>query len=608
MTTPIARTDPALLAVARGDAPADLVIDNARVVNVFTRRVERTSIAIHAGRIAAVAPDIKADTRFDAGGMFAVPGLIDAHMHVESTMLMPREFARLAVAHGTTAAVLDPHEIANVLGLPGVRMLMDDAVGAPIHALWMAPSCVPASHLETSGQSLDLAAIQQLLIDPRVLGLAEMMNFPGVVNASPEVLAKVAAGLDKGRVDGHAPGLRGRALQAYAAAGISSDHECFTREEAEEKIALGMQVYIREGSAARNLEALLPAVRPETLHRFCFCTDDRHPGDLAREGHIDHVVRRAIALGMDPIDAVIIATINPANHYSLRDLGAIAPGRLADIVLVDDLKTFQPHAVFFEGEQVAHDGEFTGKPPTLRPPLPATPEKGPAGEGSVSPPSPTLNKPAPLKQAGKVTLPPDFSPASLTIPAPAPPCRVRVIGLVPHQLLTACHELAPRVERGQLVADPSRDICKLAVIERHGRTGAIGLGFIQGFRLQRGALASTIGHDSHNLAVVGTNDEDMVLAARTVADARGGQAVAADGKVLAVLPLPIAGLISPEPVATVVAQQRAILDAAHALGCPIDDPFMPLSFMPLVVIPHLKLSDQGLVDVDRFDFVPLVVE
>ena len=597
--TPVPRTDPSFLAVARGDAPADLAIDNARVVNVFTRRVERASIAIHAGRIAAVAPDIKADTRFDAAGAFALPGLIDAHMHVESTMLMPREFAKLAVAHGTTAAVLDPHEIANVLGLPGVRMLMDDATGAPIHAVWMAPSCVPASHMETSGQSLDLAAVRQLLDDPRVLGLAEMMNFPGVVNASPEVLAKVAAGLAKGRVDGHAPGLRGRALQANAAAGISSDHECFTREEAEEKIALGMQVYIREGSAARNLEALLPGVTPRTLHRFCFCTDDRHPGDLAREGHIDHVVRRAIALGMDPIDAIIIATINPATHYGLRDLGAIAPGRLADILLVDDLRTFEPRAVFFEGRLTARDGAFL-------PPLPP-----PAGEGwregSSSTSSPTLHKPAPLKHAGRVILPPDFSSSSLAIPAPTTPCRIRVIGMDPHQLITECLELAARVEGGQLVADPSRDICKLAVIERHGHTGTIGLGFIRGFKLPRGALASTIGHDSHNLAVVGTNDADMALAARAVADAGGGQGVVADGKVLAILPLPIAGLISPEPVATVIAQQRALLDAAHALGCPIGDPFMPLSFMPLVVIPHLKLSDQGLVDVDRFDFVPLVV-
>lgn len=579
MSTPIARTNPAFLAVARGDAPADLAIDNARVVNVFTRRVEHTSVAVHAGRIAALAPDIKARHRLDADGAFAIPGLIDAHMHVESTMLMPSEFARLAVTRGTTAAVLDPHEIANVLGLPGVRMLMEDAVGAPIHPLWMASSCVPASHMETSGATLGLEEVNQLLADPRVLGLAEMMNFPGVVNANPEVLAKITAGLARGRVDGHAPGLRARALQAYVAAGVSSDHECFTREEAEEKVALGMQVYIREGSAARNLEALLPAVTPATLHRFCFCTDDRHPGDLVTEGHIDHVVRRAVALGMDPIDAVVIATINAADHYRRPDLGAIAPGRLADIVITDDLAQLQPRTVLFQGEIVARDGEFIGEP-----------RSDPAH-----------------RAAGRVVLPDGFCAESLAIPASSASPRIRVIGMDPHQLITESLELKAGVDNARLVADPTRDILKLAVIERHGRTGAIGLGFIQGFKLPRGALASTIGHDSHNLAVVGANDRDMALAARAVADADGGQAVAADGQVLAVLPLPIAGLISPEPAAAVVAQQRALLDAAHTLGCPIHDPFMPLSFMPLVVIPHLKLSDRGLVDVDRFDFVPLVV-
>ncbi len=598
--SPIPRTDPAFLAAARGDAAADLAIDNARVVNVFTRRVERGSIAIVRGRVAALGSGIDARERLDAAGAFAVPGLLDAHMHVESTMLMPGEFARLAVARGTTGAVLDPHEIANVLGLPGVRMLMDDAAGAPMHALWMASSCVPASHMETSGATLDLGAVVELLGDPRVLGLAEMMNFPGVVHADPVVLAKVAAGLARGPVDGHAPGLRGRALQAYVAAGIQSDHECFTREEAEEKIALGMQVYIREGSAARNLEALLPAVRPETLHRFCFCTDDRHPGDLMHEGHIDHVIRRAIALGMDPIDAIVVATINTATHYNQRDLGAIAPGRLADIVLVEDLHTFQPHTVFFEGRLSARDGAFL-------PPLPPPAGEG-RGAGSVPSPSSTLNPPTAPKRAGKVILPDGFSASSLTIPAPPAARRIRVIGMDPHQLITESLELDAKTESGRLVPDPARDIAKLAVIERHGKSGSIGLGFIRGFRLRRGALASTIGHDSHNLAVVGTDDSDMAIAARAVADAGGGQAVAAGGRVLAVLPLPIAGLISPEPVATVVAQQRALLDASHALGCPIDDPFMPLSFMPLVVIPHLKLSDRGLVDVDRFGLVSLVLD
>ncbi len=575
--TRIPRTDPRLLAVARGDAPADLAIDNARIVNVFTRRVEPGCIAIAGGRFACVGPHSDAAERIDAGGAYAVPGLIDAHMHVESTMLMPSEFARLAVAHGTTAAVLDPHEIANVLGLPGVRMLMDDAAGSPIHALWMASSCVPASHMETSGATLGAPQIAELLGDARVLGLAEMMNFPGVVRGVPEVLAKIALGLEKGLVDGHSPGLGGRALQAYVASGISSDHECFTLAEAREKLALGMRIHIREGSAARNLEALLPAVTPETLGRFCFCTDDRHPADLIDEGHIDHVVRRAIALGLDPLHAVVIATLNAAEHYRRPDLGAIAPGRLADFLLADDLAAFEAREVYFAGGHVASGGRFTGE-----------------RRGAPS-----------VRAAGRVVLPDGFGPHSLRVAAQARGARIRVIGMDPHQLITDSLELEGRVEGGQLLADPGRDILKLAVIERHTGSGKIGLGFVRGFGLARGALASTIGHDSHNLAVVGASDEDMAAAARAVAECGGGQAAAADGRAIAVLPLPIAGLVTPDPAPSVVAAQRALLDAAHSLGCPIHDPFMPLSFMPLVVIPHLKLSDRGLVDVDAFDFVPL---
>lgn len=580
MPTPIPRTDPEFLAVVNGTQPADLRIDNVRVVNVFTRRVEQGPIAIFRGRIASVGLPADARETIDARNAFAVPGLIDAHMHVESTMLMPSEFARLAVARGTTAAVLDPHEIANVLGIPGIRMLMDDAEDAPIHPIWMAPSCVPASHMETPGATLDVDATRQLLEDPRIRGLAEMMNFPGVVHAVPNVLAKVALGLQHGLIDGHAPGLRGRALQAYVAAGVMTDHECTTADEAREKISRGMQIAIREGSAARNLAALISAITPETLHRFCFCTDDRHPGDLMHHGHIDHIIRRAVTLGLDPLDAITIATINAANHYRQPDLGAIAPGRCADIVLTDDLHEFMPRLVLSGGTVAARDGVYSG----------------PARAAATS------------TRAGRVVLPAGFGATSLHIPTTAQRPRVRVIGMDPHQLITESLEATPVVRDGCIVADPSRDLAKLAVIERHGHNGNIGLGLIQGFKLTRGALASTIGHDSHNLAVVGVNDEDMALAARAVADAGGGQAVAAEGKVLAVLPLPIAGLISPEPAATVVARQQALLDAAHTLGCPIEDPFMPLSFMPLVVIPHLKLSDKGLVDVDRFDFTPLVID
>lgn len=531
------------------------------------------------GRIARIGEPGEATTRLDAHGSYAVPGLIDAHMHVESTMLMPSEFSRLASAHGTTGAVLDPHEIANVLGLPGIRMLMDDARGAPLRAVWMASSCVPASHMETSGATLSAGDIAELLADPRVCGLAEMMNFPGVVAGDPAVLEKIRLGLEAGPVDGHAPGLMGAGLDAYAAAGIRSDHECTTAEQALERVRRGMRVFLREGSAARNLEALLPAVTPETLARFCLCTDDRHPGDLAGEGHIDHVVRKAIRLGLDPIDTLAMATINPAEHYGLHDMGAIAPGRLADLLLVDSLERFEARAVFFGGEIVAENGRC------------------------VTPETRSASSPA-----NTVKLPDGFGIDSLAVPTSSTAPHIRVIGMDPHQLLTGHGRAEARVEAGRIVADPSRDMLKLAVIERHRGSGNIGLGFVTGFGIREGALASTIGHDSHNLAVVGADDQSMVAAARALAECGGGLAVAAGGVVRAVLPLPVAGLISTESSAVVIARQRELLEAAHGIGCPIEDPFMPLSFLPLVVIPSLKLSDRGLVDVDRFEIVPLEIE
>ena len=581
MNAPVVeRTDPHLLAAARGDAPCDLAIDHARILNVFTGAFVEGCVGVLAGRIASVGPRVDARDRLDARGLTLIPGLLDAHMHVESTMLLPTEFARLASARGTTGAVLDPHEIANVLGLHGVWALMDDARDAPLHALWAAPSCVPASHLETSGSELGPSEIAHLLADDRVVALAEMMNFPGVVRALPDVLAKVRLGLAHGIVDGHAPGLSHRPLQAYAAAGISSDHEATTSEEAIEKISLGMRIFIREGSAARNLEALLPAVTRDTVGRFCFCTDDRHPADLLDEGHIDHVLRRAISLGLDPTWAIRMATINVAEHYRLPDLGAIAPGRLADLVLIDDLHAPRARLVLFQGRVSARDSE---------------------------PVAPPRAKPS-MTRAGSVTLPPGFSRESLLVRVSREGARIRVIGLRPGQLVTDSLIEPARVEQGLALSDPARDILKIAVVERHAKRGTTGLGFVRGFGLRRGAIASTIGHDSHNLAIVGTNDDDMTLAARTLADVGGGQCVVAEGAVLDVLALPIAGLISPDQAPVVVHRQRSLLDASNSLGCTLHDPFMPLSFLSLVVIPSLKLSDRGLVDVDRFDFVPLIVD
>ncbi|MFN7020901.1 MAG: adenine deaminase [Phycisphaerales bacterium] len=574
-----------LLAVARGDVPADLALRNARIVNVFTSEVLEGVVAVAGDRIAVVGGDISsAKAELDLAGSFLLPGFIDAHMHVESTMLPPSEFIRLAAPHGTTGVVLDPHEVANVLGADGIRFLLDDARELPINAMFALSSCVPASHLETSGACLEADDLSPLFNDPSVVALAEVMNFPGVVAAHPGLLEKIRIGLSaRGVADGHAPGLRGRALQAYCAAGISSDHECTTAEEALEKVRLGMMVYIREGSAARNLDAILPAVTPANAHRFCFCTDDRHPADLQREGHIDHVLRRAITLGLDPITAVRMATLNPARHYGRRDLGAIAPGYKADLVVCDDLCCPRPRLVYHHGRLVARDGAYAFSP-------------NPAGEPRAAPPS---------RPTKPLALPATLSESSFEIPSSRTCPRIRVIGMNPHQLTTAALELPARSERGRLVSDADRDILKLAVIERHRGSGNIGIGFVQGFGLRAGAIASTVGHDSHNLTVVGVNDRDMFVAARELERVGGGQCVVRDGRVLAVLPLPIAGLMSDQPAPTVIAQQDDLLAAAASLGCPHRDPFMPLSFLPLPVIPSLKLTDLGLVDVHRFEIVAL---
>jgi adenine deaminase len=579
--------DPHLLAVALGDTPADLLLRGGSIVNVFTRSVERANVAIAGGRVAGVGDYTEAERVVDVAGALLAPGFIDAHMHVESTMLPPSQFVRLALPHGTTGAVFDPHEIANVLGIEGIRWLMADAEGLAFNSLFAASSCVPSSHLETSGASLSAADLAPLFDDPRVVALAEMMNFPGVVSGRAKVIEKVALGLTKRIVDGHAPGLSGKALQAYIAAGITSDHECTTRAEAEEKLRLGMHIHIREGSAARNLEALLPAVTEANAHRFSFCTDDRHPGDLRDEGHIDHVVRRAVKLGLRPETAIAMGSLHTAEHYRQADLGAIAPGYFADLFTFERLDDIRPREVYFHGELAAERGLWVGRH--------SVPTGG-DGIGSESRPT-----------RGGVTLPPNLSESSFRVLAKPGVTSVRVIGMDPHQIVTASLTMAPVVRGGQYVADPARDLLKMTVIERHRGAGNIGLGFVHGFGFKSGALASTVGHDSHNLAIVGASDADMLLAARALEQAGGGQCVVRDGRVLALLPLPIAGLMSDRPAEEVIEQQRALLEAAAAIGCPYHDPFMPLSFLCLPVIPKLKLTDLGLVDVERFEIVPLEV-
>ncbi|MGV6813931.1 MAG: adenine deaminase [Phycisphaerales bacterium] len=575
----ISRTSPEFMAVVRGDQPADMVFINGQVVNVFTRQIEQIAVSVFQGRIAAVgqSPIIAKET-IDLQGNYLAPGLIDAHMHVESTMMMPREFVRVAAPHGTTGVVFDPHEIANVLGMPGIQLLMDASVGLPMNIMFAASSCVPSSRFEHAGAELRVKDLEPLFNDPRVVALAEMMNFPGVFLGDESVLAKVRLGLDNAMVDGHCPGLVGSDLCAYIAAGINSDHECTTPDEAREKIARGMRVFIREGSAARNLEALIAAVTPENASRFCFCTDDRHPGDLHRQGHIDHVVRKAVTLGLDPISALAMGSLHVAEHYHQPDLGAIAPGRQADFIIFDDLNDIRPTSVYWQGNQIAKDGTITED-----------------ALESAAGPDDAISR-------DSVNIVTGFSSELLQISAKPGVRQIRVIQADPHQLITGELHTEPTIVDGCYVPDPSRDLLKLAVIARHrtfrpGASTGIGLGFVTGFGFKDGALASTVGHDAHNLAIVGTNDHDMTIAAKALEQSGGGQCVVQHGKVLALLPLPIAGLISDADAPTLIAQQDALLAAVKKIDCPIEDPFMPLSFLPLPVIPSLKLTDLGLIDV-----------
>lgn len=567
-----------LLPVARGDEPADVVLAGARVVNVFSGEIIEADVAIAGERIAGVGEYRRGRNVVPLNGAFVGPGFIDAHLHIESTMLTPPEFARAVLPHGTTAVVADPHEIANVHGLAGIRYMLDASRDLPLSVYVMLPSCVPATHLETGGATLSAADLSPLMDEPRVLGLAEMMNFPGAIRGDAGVLDKLRLGLRK-RIDGHAPGVSGRALAAYVACGVGTDHECTTAAEACEKLRQGMTILIREGSAAQNLDALLPLVTPRNAHRFCFCTDDRHPHDLVEEGHIDHVVRRAIARGLEPILAIQMATLHPAQVYGLSEHGAIAPGRFADIVVFDDLRNPRPRQVYSRGRLAAENGRCVA----------------PVGGGVAAP-------------ATQVRLPADLSERAFAVAAPPETRALRVIGLTDGQITTRALTEPPCVRDERLVADVARDLLKLAVIERHHGTGNIGLGFVRGFGLKAGALAGTVAHDSHNLLVVGTSDADMLAAARAVADARGGQAAVRDGRTLALLPLPIGGLMSDRPLEEVARLQMALCEAARSLGCGLRDPFMLLSFLALPVIPELKLTDRGLVDVGRFDFVSLCAE
>jgi adenine deaminase len=561
-----------LIAVARGDAEPDLVVAGARVFSAFTRDWLDGDVAVAGGRIAGIGR-YDGGERIDAGGRFLVPGFIDAHVHIESSKLLPAEFARAVVARGTTAVVCDPHEIANVLGAAGARWLLEASEGLPLRVYAMAPSCVPASALESARGPLGPEEMAEILRHERAIGVAEVMDFPSVIAGDPDVLAKVAL---HAHVDGHAPGVTGAALDAYAAAGIRSDHESTSWQEALEKRRRGLWVLLREASNARNLSALLELVRRHGPEYCALCTDDREPDMLVREGHIDSMCRQAVAEGIAPEDALVMATLHPARCHGLVSLGAIAPGFHADMALLEDLESFGAAVVIAGGAVAARDGRAL---PIAAPPVP----------GWVRD---TMNA-API--AGDTF---ELGPGGE---------RVRVIEIVPGQLITIAKQEPPPERDGRVVADPARDLAKLAVVERHHGTGRVGVGLVRGFGLRGGAFASTVAHDAHNLVVAGVDDASMVACASRLVELGGGIAVADGGDVRGELALPVAGLLSEEPAEAVVERLDELVALLREQGVAIDAPFMTLSFLALSVIPELKLTDHGLVDVVGARVVPLAV-
>ncbi len=558
------------LAVARGEQPADLVFRNGRIVNVLSAEIHDGDVAVHDGRIVGIG-DYDGREVVDLGGRFLAPSFVDGHIHIESSMLMVNEFARAVVPHGTGAVVVDPHEYANVLGLRGVRHVLDASEDLPLDVFVMMSSCVPATPLETSGARLGVEDIASLMNHPRVAGVAEMMNFPGVFLGWDSELEKIQLGLKK-TVDGHSPGLRGGLLNAYILAGVESDHECTTIDEARDKVRRGMHILLREGTAERNLHELLPLVTPANVMNFSFATDDKHPADLMDEGHIDHHIREAVKAGMDPIVAIQLATISTTRHYRLTHLGAVAPRHWANLVVFSNLADIRAEEVYFAGELVARNGAF------LKP---------------TPPPSDVDD----LRHVMHVA---PFGREHLEIPA-QPGRSIKVIEVVPHQIVTKCIIETPRIEGGMVVSDTDRDILKMVVIERHHATGNIGRGFVRGFGLRHGAIASTVAHDAHNIIVVGTNDDDILAAARRLKELGGGQCCVRGGAVLDELPLPIAGLVSDQPLEEVRRKVDDLCACAASLGCVLRDPFMTLSFLALSPIPELKVTDLGLVDAVRFE-------
>ena len=563
-----------LVQVALGNEPADLVLKNAEVFHVFTGEFLNADVAIVDGYIAGVGENYTGITEIDLSGKFLLPGYIDSHINLESSTLLPDEFARAAISNGTTTVIMDPHEIANVCGTAGIRFMLEATERIPLNVYMTLPSCVPASRLDTSGAILEADDLKPILSHPRVLGLGEMMDFHGVLNLNEGVYAKLSMA-DNILVEGHAPGLKDKTLMAYAAAGIRSDHECTTPEQALQRLRAGMHLHLREGAVSKNFMALSEVINQDTAPYISFCADDISAEELLKEGHINKIVRMAISRKVPVATVLQIATINTAKYYGLKDVGAIAPGYKADILVMDSQNVRMPRQVYKSGQLVCTDGVVVDIPKTVIPPEVMN----------------TINIKGIRKEDLKIPMNGNMA---------------NVIGIVPYQVVTKHFKLQVAVKNGEVISDIENDILKLAVFERHHGTGNVGLGLVKGLGLKSGAIASSIAHDSHNIIVAGTNDTDMILAVEEISRIGGGIVIVENGSILSCFPLPIAGLMTDLPAQEVADKQAELREIAHSLGVySFINPFLTLSFCSLPVIPALKLTDQGLVLVETGKYIPV---
>jgi adenine deaminase len=568
--------------IALGKIQGEILLKNGKIVNVYSGEVYHTNVLINDSMIVGVGYDYtSAEKVYDLGGYYLLPGFIEGHIHIESSLLNLTEFSRLLLLSGTTTVIADPHEITNVLGTKGLDYMLKASDKLPIDIFFAIPSCVPSTDMETAGGAITPKEIKKYINEPRIVGLAEMMNFPGVIAGIPEVLEKILIASESNKiVDGHCPRLWGKHLQAYVGAGIGSDHECVDAKEAQEKLRAGMRIMIREGTAAKNLSDLLPMVNIRNSRRAFFVSDDKHPDDLLFNGHLNATLRKAVSIGLDPVTAVQMTTLNTAEYFRLDDRGAIAPGKKADITIVDNLTDFNVKTVIKNGKLLLENKQ-------LKISLPSYQDKSVLNTMHVKP----------------------FSISALKVKAVKD--RLNVIRIIPNQIITDKWITTPMVskkskkDKGEVIADIERDILKLVVTERHKKTGNIGIGFVTGFGLKKGALASSVAHDSHNIICVGTNDKDIYVAIKEIIKLGGGFVAVDNGKVKALLALPIAGLMSNESAETVSNQLKTLLNTVRPWGTKIDNPFITLSFLALPVIPQLKLTDKGLVDVSQFKIVSL---